>query len=51
MIAAALGSVPEGVLEKLEAYQNGAGESPGVQMENRQEEQGRQAMGQQERGR
>ncbi len=51
VIAAALGSVPEGVLEKLEAYQNGAGESPGVQMENWQEEQGRQAMGQQERGR
>ena len=41
VIAAALGSVPEGVLEKLEAYQNGAGESPGVQMENWQEEQER----------
>ena len=51
VIAAALGSVLEGVREKLEAYRNGAGESPGVQTENRQEEQERQAMGQQERGR
>lgn len=49
VIAATLGSVPEGVLEKMEAYKKSRGESPGVQMENRQEGQGRQTAGQQER--
>ena len=56
VIAAALGSIPEDVREKLEAYRNGTGgqqESPKVQEEKRQEEQERQEVQQngQERGR
>lgn len=56
VIAAALGSVPEDVREKLEAYRNGTGgqqESPKVPAEKRQEEQERQEVQQngQERGR
>lgn len=45
VIRAALGSVPEEVQAKLEAYRNGTGGSPGRQEENRQEE------SRQERGR
>lgn len=56
VIEAALGSVPEEVREKPEAYRNGTGgqqESPKVQEEQRQEEQERQEVQQngQERGR
>ena len=56
VIAAVLGGVPEGVLEKLEAYRNGTGgqqEDPEVQTEKQQEEQERQEVWQrgQERGR
>lgn len=41
----------EEVQEKLESYRNGTGGSPGMQEENRREEQERKAAGQQERGR
>lgn len=54
VIRAALGSVPEEIQAKLEACRNGTGrrqESPEVQEENQREEQEKQAMGQQERGR
>ena len=47
VIRAALGSVPEKVQAKLEAYRNGMGrqqESPEVQEENRQEEQEKQEI-------
>ncbi len=51
VIAAALGSVPDEVREKLEAYRNGKGgqqESPKVQEEKQQKEQERQEVRQRE---